>query len=138
MNKLIALGTVLLFAALTLQAQEKTTSTVKGYVVDQMCAKKMATKKDVMEKAAAHSKDCALDDACAASGYGIFSDGKYYKFDEKGSAKAKELIEASKLEKGLYMEATGHLGDGTLQVVTLKEIPAVKSKQEMKPEKKEG
>jgi hypothetical protein len=132
MNKLISLGVLLLFVGFFLQAQEKTTTTIKGYVVDQNCAKRMATKADVMERAAKHTRECALDDACAASGYGIFSEGKYYKFDEHGNKLAKELLEKSKREKGIYMEASGKLGDGMLEVASLKEIPEMKSKKEMK------
>ena len=94
----------------------------------QMCAAKMAMKENPMEKAGGHSKDCALDDHCAGSGYGIFSDGKFYKFDEKGSARAKELIEKSKREKGLFFEAKGTVGDGTMMVTSLKEATPPKPK----------
>jgi hypothetical protein len=81
-----------------------------------------------MEKAEGHSKDCALDDHCAASGYGIFSGGKYYKFDEKGSATAKDLIEKSKREKRLYFEAKGTLDEGTMTLTSLKEATPPKAK----------
>jgi hypothetical protein len=74
-----------------------------------------------MEKAAAHTKECALMDDCAASGYGIFSGGKYYKFDTKGSATAKALIEKSKRTKGLYFTAVGKLDEGTLTLASLVE-----------------
>jgi hypothetical protein len=121
MKYLIALCTIVLTFALTVSAQDAKPATLKGYVVDQMCAGKMAMKENAMEKAEGHSKDCALDDHCAASGYGIFSDGKYYKFDEKGSAMAKNLIEKSKREKGLYFAAKGTVGDGTMTLTSLKE-----------------
>jgi hypothetical protein len=85
-------------------------------------------KENAMEKAEGHSRECALDDHCAASGYGIFSGGKYYKFDEKGSATAKGLIEKSTREKGLYFEAKGTVGDGTMMVTSLKEATPPKPK----------
>ena len=121
MKYLIALCTIVLSFVLTASAQDTKPTTLKGYVVDQMCAGKMATKENAMEKAQAHTKDCALNDQCAGSGYGIFSGGKYYKFDEKGSATAKSLIEKSKREKGLYFEAKGTVGEGTMMVTSLKE-----------------
>ena len=128
MKYLIALCTVALSFALTASAQDAKPSTLKGYVVDQMCAGKMATKENAMEKAEGHSKDCALDDHCAASGYGIFSGGKYYKFDDKGSATAKDLIEKSKREKGLFFEAKGTIDDGTMTLTSLKEATPGKPK----------
>lgn len=134
MRALIGLSMVVLFAAATVLAQETKTTTLSGYVVDQMCAKGFAKKADPMVKAAAHTKECALEEACAASGYGIFSGGKYYKFDEKGSATAKKLIEQTKRTKGLYFEATGQVGDGSLTVASLKE--ATPEKKMEKTEKK--
>ena len=128
MKYLIALCTVVLSFVLTAGAQQETKPvTLKGYVVDQMCAGKMAMKENAMEKAGGHSKECALDDHCAASGYGIFSGGKYYKFDEKGSATAKNLIEKSQREKGLYFEATGTVGEGTMTLTSLKEATPPKA-----------
>ena len=122
MKYLIALCTIVLCFALTAGAQEESKPvTLKGYVVDQMCAGKMAMKDNAMEKAEGHSKDCALDDQCAGSGFGIFSGGKYYKFDEKGSATAKSLIEKSKREKALYFVAKGTLADDTITLTSLKE-----------------
>lgn len=121
MKYIIALCTIVLSFVLTANAQDAKPTTLKGYVVDQACAGKMAAKENAMEKAEGHTKDCALNDQCAASGYGIFSEGKYYKFDEKGSATAKTLIEKSKREKGLYFEARGTVGDGTMMLTSLKE-----------------
>jgi len=131
MKRIIGFCTLVLFASLTLYAGG--TKTLKGYVVDQMCAAKMATKENVMDKAAAHTSDCALEEDCASSGYGIFSEGKFYKFDEKGSAKAKTLIGKSKRTNGLYFEATGTVGDGAIEVATLKEASPPKKEVKSAP-----
>jgi hypothetical protein len=128
MKYLIALCTVVLSFVLTAGAQEESKPvTLKGYVVDQMCAGKMAMKENAMEKAGGHTKECALNDQCAESGFGIFSDGKYYKFDEKGSATAKSLIEKSKREKALYFVAKGTVGEGTMTLATLREATPPKA-----------
>ena len=96
MRTAIAVAMLLLLTSMTMVAQETGSTTLGGYVVDQHCAGSMATKANAMEKAANHTKECALMEACAASGFGIFSGGKYYKFDEKGSATVKGLFERSK------------------------------------------
>ncbi|MEW6509331.1 MAG: hypothetical protein AB1428_00070 [Bacteroidota bacterium] len=119
----VAAIVILAAAVATAQTPAKVT-TLKGYVVDQMCAKNMAKKENVMEKAAGHTKECALEESCAESGYGIFSEGKYYKFDDKGSVRAKDLIEKSKREKELAFEASGTLSGGTFTVTSLKETAA--------------
>lgn len=97
-------------------AQGKTV-TLTGHLVDQMCG---AEVKDAA-KAAEHSKECALMDHCASSGYGIFADGKYVKFDTEGSKKAKALVEKTKKDKDIVVVADGTLKNDTLSVASLKE-----------------
>ena len=92
-------------------------ATLTGHLVDQMCGGEV---KDAA-KAADHSKECALMDHCASSGYGIFADGKYVKFDAEGSKKAKALVEKTKKEKDIAIIAEGTLEDDTLTVASLKE-----------------
>ena len=92
-----------------------------GYVVDAMCAKGMAKKENPMEKASMHTKQCAMEEACAASGFGVFSDGKYHKFDKKGDELALALIKESKTEKGMMVEVEGMQKDDMLAVVSIKE-----------------
>ncbi len=104
--------------------------TLQGYVVDAMCAKNMANKPTTMEKAAAHSKSCALEDDCASAGFGLFSDGKWYKFDAAGDAKAQEMIEKTKKKDHIAAEVKGTIGGDTFTVVSIKETKA------MKPRKK--
>jgi hypothetical protein len=93
----------------------------------------MAAKANAMEKAAGHTRDCALMEDCASSGFGIFSGGKYYKFDAKGSEKAKALFEKSKLSRGMYFTATGKLAEGMLTLASLTESTPVKSTVKAKP-----
>jgi type 1 fimbria pilin len=137
MNLRLIFGLVALLATVSLasMAQETKTVTLKGYVVDKMCAAGMAKKSDPMERAAKHTKDCALEDHCAASGYGIFSEGKYHAFDAKGNEKAKTAIEASKREKGLYYEATGSFDGETFALASLKEASPETGKKSESPKK---
>jgi len=92
-------------------------ATLTGHLVDQMCGGEV---KDAA-KAAEHSKECALMDHCASSGFGIFANGKYVKFDAEGSKKAKALVEKTKKEKDIAIVAEGTLDGDTLTVATLKE-----------------
>jgi hypothetical protein len=98
---------------------------LSGYVVDAMCAQGMLKKSDPMAKAAAHTKSCALEDDCAASGFGVFSDGKYYKFDEKGDTMAKDLIEKTSTEKGIMVDVTGSMKGDRLVVASVTEHKAM-------------
>lgn len=93
-----------------------------GYVVDAMCAKNMLKKGNAMEKAAKHTRDCALEEACAESGYGLFHDSKYYKFDEAGDKMAKEAIEKSTAEKNLMFDVTGKMEGDRIMVASLSEM----------------
>ena len=92
-------------------------ATLTGHLVDQMCGGEL---KDAA-KAADHSKECALMDHCASSGFGIFANGKYVKFDDEGSKKAKELVEKTQKDKNITIVAEGTLDGDTLTVASLKE-----------------
>lgn len=125
MRKLLPICCCCALLAAVLPAQTKPAGameTRKGYVVDVMCAASIAKKANVTEKAAAHTRECCFHEACAASGFGMFSDGgKFVKFDQRGSDAVKRLLESSRREKGLYFEATGRMEGETFVVKSLKE-----------------
>ncbi len=108
-----------------------------GVVVDQMCAKSMAKKSDPMDRATKHDKDCALEEACAASGYGMFYDnGKWVKFDENGDKLAKAMFESSKKDKDFRAEVTGEMKGDKFAVASLTESKAA-TDETKKPMKKD-
>ena len=78
-----------------------------------------------MQKAAAHTKDCATMEACAASGYGVFSDGKFYKFDSAGNQKAKQILDETSRNDHLYVEVKGQKKGNSVKVasITEKDVP---------------
>ncbi len=139
----------LVFASVALFAQEKKAeapkaeakakgTTLHGYVVDQMCAKSMAKKSNPMELAAKHTKECALEEACAASGYGLFyENGKWVKFDENGDKLAKKMIEKSKKEKDFMADVTGEMKGDKFVVASIVESKMT-SDDMKKPAKKEA
>lgn len=112
-------------------------TTMQGYVVDAMCAKGMMKNSETtMKKAAAHTKACALEEECASSGYGLISDGKWYKFDEKGDKDAKAWVENTKLEKGLMAEVSGKIKDDQFTLASIKESVKDEKKPDIKMDKK--
>ncbi|MDD5408968.1 MAG: hypothetical protein PHC71_02625 [Candidatus Omnitrophica bacterium] len=66
------------------------TMTLKGDIIDNMCAG--ANKDNLAEFVKTHTKECALMPNCQASGYSIFADGKLYAFDKDSSAKIAEFL----------------------------------------------
>lgn len=109
------------------------TTAMHGYLVDAMCAKGIAKKTNVMERAAAHTRSCALEENCAASGYGVFSEGKWYKFDAKGDKEARIFLEKSKLDKEIMVDVDGTSGGNVFMVSSLKEyVPAKETGKSMK------
>ncbi len=132
MLRSIVLTVALLVGAAFAFAQEDTaqqkgssgageTITLRGYVVDAMCAQGIVKKGNTMERAAAHTKECALQDNCASSGYGVFSDGKYVKFDSHGDEMAQDLVQKTEKDKGIAVEVTGKMEGDKLAVASMKE-----------------
>jgi hypothetical protein len=81
-----------------------------GTVVDVMCKGK---------DLASHSKQCAL--SCSKSGFGLVtSDGKFYKFDESGNAKALAAIKKTAKDKDLKATVTGAMDGDIIKVESIK------------------
>jgi len=113
---LIALGMVGIASA---SGQESVTLT--GHIVDKACSARVAKKDNPQEAAAGHTKGCSLMEGCAKSGFGVFSDGKYYEFDEKGTELAKSALEKSSKDKGAVFSVTGKVNDGKMMVESISE-----------------
>ena len=132
MNKLLV---VILITAITsgfISAQDKKDSnglhkhsrSMVGFLVDQNCGKGMVMD-DVKKsdaKAARHTKECALDEACSAAGYGLVTGGKFYKFDTLGNRKAKEYLTATTKENNIKVEVIATMNGGELVVDSIKDI----------------
>lgn len=81
-------------------------ATWNGTLVDVMCKG---------QDLAGHTRECALN--CSKSGYAVVTaDGKFYKLDETGNAKALAALKGSKKDKDLKAKVTGTLSDGVIQV----------------------
>ncbi len=125
------------------QAKESDMSaahTMAGYLVDIACGTKMS-KLDAEKaeaKAMGHTKDCALQDGCKASGYGILSKGKLIKFDEQGNKLASEYFDKTKKEKGFWVDVRGTMDGDMMKVESIKDAKMGAKKTGMKKEEKQG
>ncbi len=117
-----ALVVALSLAALG-SADDKKEVTLTGNIVDKACAAGVAKKDDPQAAAAGHTKGCSLSERCAKSGFGVYADGKYTEFDEKGAALAKAALEKSAKDKGAKFKVTGTMqSDGKLMVASISEV----------------
>ena len=130
--------TLFLLSSISLFAQEKmdksTSHTMKGYLVDKMCATGMAKKApdEAMAKAEKHTKSCALEESCQESGFGLMSAGIWYKFDDNGDKQALALLKKTEKTNAIMVSVTGtHDGD-IFKVTSIKEVKAESGKKEMK------
>ena len=138
MKKLLILALALSFCSLMVLAQEKmqmqgkkemkemketketksTSPSFTGYLVDKMCGSRYV-KGDATaaaEKGAKHSKACALDEDCAATGFGIIMDGKYWKFDEAGDKMAADYLNKTEKKSNILVEVSGSKDGDMLKV----------------------
>ena len=94
-----------------------------GYIVDKACATgKVAKQSDPQAAAANETRGCIPMDGCLKSGLGVYSDGKYYQFDEKGVALAKAALEKSKKDKGAKFKVTGKVTGDRVAVSGVEEL----------------
>ncbi|MGQ9806657.1 MAG: hypothetical protein ACUVRP_11365 [Chlorobiales bacterium] len=109
----------LLATASSATAQEtkkaKTQTTLVGYLSDCQCGESLES----VKMAASHTKECCLMEECAKSGFGIYANGKFIKFDSKGSDKAKDFLVALKKEKDLKVKVTGKMENGVFMLASI-------------------
>lgn len=76
-----------------------------------------ATKKDALASPTKHERSCMLQ--CSKAGYGAVIDGKFVKFDAKGTELAKDALMKSKAKDNLLATITGDEKDGVIHVTAL-------------------
>lgn len=121
MTSFAAVSIVAAALVVLVSAQDKAV-TLTGSIVDKACSARHAKAPDPMVAAAGHTKKCALMPNCAGSGFGVFSDGKFYEFDAKGNELAKAKLEASKKDAGAKFKVEGTVSDSKLAVKAITEL----------------
>jgi hypothetical protein len=132
MKKLSIIVLAAIFICFVMSAQDKTdmkglhhkSHSMIGYLVDQSCGKRMVMDdiKKSDAKAAKHTKDCALEETCAASGYGLVTGGKFYSFDDAGNKKAAQYLNVTKKEDNLKVEVAGMIDSDRMIVESIKDF----------------
>jgi hypothetical protein len=123
-RKLVSLITasLLLAGLVVLGTAQSSSVSLTGPIVDKACSARFTKASDPQTASAAHTRKCALMENCSKSGYGVFADGKYYEFDEKGNELAKTKIEASKKDSGAKYKVEGSVDGSKLMVKSISEI----------------
>ena len=135
----ISILALLLFVSIPAAAQNNTKEsqkTFKGYLIDRMCGSTMTKKgpEKAMMMATKHTRECAMEDACAASGYGLMFDGTWHAFNDAGTKKAASYLKTNKMKSHIYVEVTGEKKGDVIDVasiMTAKE-PMTKKNDKMK------
>ncbi|MFN0108965.1 MAG: hypothetical protein ACKVZH_08925 [Blastocatellia bacterium] len=122
LSLLIVLAVALSIAAVsTAQNKDADKVTMTGNIVDKVCATGRMKKDDAQASIDAHKKSCSLMENCLKSGLGVYADGKYTEFDEKGAAMAKAALEKSAKDNGAKFKVSGKMMDGKLAVSSIEE-----------------
>ncbi len=119
MRKIMVIVTGVIFVCAALgyaQTTANETMTLKGDIVDNMCAGNQ-TPQQLVEFVKSHTKTCALAPECAASGYLIFAEGKIFKFDDASNIKIQDFL--MKKESKLQVVVTAKKSGEKLRLVTI-------------------
>lgn len=103
---------ILIFGALLAHGEEKT-----GILVDAKCGTEIAEDAD---KVAAHPNSCSL--TSRESGYGIVSEGKFFKFDDYGNTQALLLLKVTERTSNLKVRVGGHFEGDLIKVGEIETI----------------
>jgi hypothetical protein len=108
---------LLLFCNKALSADSLT-----GYLVDCDSVKSYRSAKNASELVANYNRQNALSESSKATGYVLYSDGKWFALDKHGSELAGDVIRHSIKKKGFYVLVSGKLTDETIAVDSLTEL----------------
>lgn len=126
-TKLTVVALTVLFASISLVAQEKaksTTTSFKGYLVDKMCGVgivKSGDAKKATERAMKHTRACALEEHCKESGYGLVMGAMFHKFDAAGDKMAEQYLTKSKKKDNFLVEVKGTADGEMIKVASIGE-----------------
>ena len=101
------------------QTAEKT---LVGYLVDKGCAVTImkSPKEKIESKARRHTRECDIDEACAAQGYGLIVGGTLYLLDDAGNKMALAYCKSSSQKDNIRVTVKGTLQGETLAVKSIK------------------
>ncbi len=97
--------------------------TLEGYVVDIICIRKYP-QNETVERARAHSRDCALAGHCAESGFGLIDEeGRVALLDPKATLQVVEEIRNSDRNRGIKLQVKREMQTGgEMETIEVKEV----------------
>ena len=94
---------------------------LQGVVVDWNCVKPMV--KDGRETTLKNNHNCSLMKKYGRSAYGLItSDKKFYRLDDPGNVKVKQLLKDTPDKDDLKVVVNGDIQGDTLKVMTISEL----------------
>jgi hypothetical protein len=113
----IAAGMLVVVGLAVGGATQAQTQTMKGHLVDVMCATKHATEGDYIAR---HDKKCLLMEGCVKSGYSLVTaEVKVLKLDAKGTELALDLIKKTDRESNWTVAVNGSVSGDTIAVSSI-------------------
>lgn len=120
---LVALPIALAIAS---SAQPSAQETRTGFLIPTQCQPKTAgvpqPKGSTDAWPAPHTTDCALEPACIKSGYGLWVEDQFYRFDEKGQQLALAYFETTPRTSYNKVAVTGAFEKGQVAVRFLRMV----------------
>lgn len=102
-------------------ARESEQETVEGYVVDIACLRKYP-RSEWLERARAHTQQCALMGHCVESGYGLVDDGRVALLDDDATPRVVNALQSSSRKSGIRLRATRRMADQHMQTFKVEEV----------------
>jgi hypothetical protein len=94
----------------------------EGYVLDLACIRKYP-QDELLERAKAHTRDCALMGHCVESGYGLINEnGEVRVLDAKATPLIVEKVSKSDKEKGIKLRAVREKNEQEMETKEIREI----------------
>lgn len=95
--------------------------TVEGYVVDIACIRKYP-RRELLERARRHSRECVLMGHCVESGYGFVNEAGLTLLDEHATPEIVASVKRSGKERGIRLRAVREIQNGEMHTTRVDEL----------------
>jgi hypothetical protein len=107
--------TFLLLSLLAISAAEVSAADIQGVIADWNCVRPMV--ENGREKTLRNNRSCSLMKNYNRDAYGLITDDKkYYRLDDPGNAKIRQILKDSPDKDNLHVVVTGDVDGDTLKV----------------------
>ena len=100
--------------------------TITGYLVDMNCASMIVkgAKDKIEKKAKRHTRECNLDEMCAAAGYTVISNGTVVRLNDAGNTMALAYCKSIAKKDNIRVDVVGVLSGDILAVESIHDAAA--------------